>query len=89
MWKDYIDWSAVLPDYRKVFVSFGDNEVLKGDIETWLDIANLTHSDATDSELSGCKQCLSSSGIHDTATSNLQNSPIFNPVIEFVKENFA
>lgn len=81
MWKDYIDWSDVLPDYSKIFVSYGDQEVLKGDIETWLDIAQLTDSDATI-----FRQL---DGHHDNAIFQLKNSTIFNPLVEFLTSTFA
>lgn len=81
MWKDYIDWSDVLADYSKIFVSYGDQEVLKGDIETWLDIAKLTNSDATTFRQLG--------GHHDDPIFHLKNSTIFDPLLNFLTSAFA
>ena len=81
MWKDYIDWSEVLPDYSKVFVSYGDQEVLKGDIEKWLEISNLANSKATIFRQLG--------GHHDDSVFTLKNSTIFPPLVDFVTSAFA
>lgn len=91
MWKDYVDWYDLLPDDKsKIFVSYGDNEVLKGDIQTWLDIADLPNSAATiHRDLPGCSGCLFQSGTHDNAIFNLRNSTIFEPLVGFLTQNFA
>lgn len=81
MWNDYIDWTDVLPDSSKIFVSYGDQEGLKGDIQTWLEIAQLTNSDA-----SIFRQL---DGGHDDAIFNLQNSTIFEPLVNFLTLAFA
>ena len=81
MWNDYIDWSEVLPDFSKIFVSYGDQEVLKGDIEKWLEISTLANSDATIFR--------QMNGHHDDAIFHLQNSTIFAPLVEFVTSTFA
>lgn len=89
--KDYVDWNNLLPDDKsKVFVSYGDNEVLKGDIETWLEIAELPGSGATIwRDRPGCESCLFQSGTHDNILFNLKDSTIFQPLANFLKDNFA
>lgn len=91
MWKDYIDWYDILPDDKsKIFVSYGDQEVLKGDILTWLDIAKLPNSGATiHRDLAGCEKCLFQSGTHDNVLFNLKESGIHNGTVTFLTDNFA
>lgn len=91
MWKDYINWYDLLPeDKNKVFVSYGDNEVLKGDIQTWLDIAGLTQSNATIyRDLAGCNYCLFASGTHDNFYINGDKTQLVQPLVDFLTNNFA
>ena len=81
MWKDYIDWSEILPDFSNVFVSYGDQEVLKGDIEKWLEISTLANSNAT--------LFRQMDGHHDDAIFKLKNSTIFEPLVNFLTSAFA
>ena len=89
-WKDYINWSDLLPeDKSKVYVSYGDTEVLKGDIQTWIDIAELEDSGATIfRDLAGCEDCTFASGTHDNVVFNFRNSPIFSSLVDFMTANF-
>lgn len=90
-WKDYVDWYDLLPENKsKVFISYGDNEVLKGDIMTWMDIANLPGSEATIyRDLAGCDNCLMQSGTHDNIIFNLKQSPIYKSLVGFLTGNLA
>lgn len=89
-WKDYINWSDLLPeDKSKIYVSYGDTEVLKGDIQTWIDIAELENSGATiHRDLGGCEDCTFASGTYDNVLFNLRNSPIFDTLVDYMTTNF-
>lgn len=89
-WKDYIDWYDLLPDNKEnIYVSYGDNEVLKGDIQTWIDIAKLDDSGATIfRDLAGCDKCFFASGTHDNILFNQNDSPISSSIVDFLVERF-
>lgn len=91
MWKDHIDWYDLLPeDKSKIFVSYGDNEVLKGDIQSWLRLANLTDSSATIyRDMPGCDKCWIQSGTHDNPYIDGPTSPIGKPLVDFLVKEFA
>lgn len=89
-WKDFIDWSEVLPDYGNIFVSYGDQEVLKGDIETWLNIAKVEDSNATIyRDLSGCSNCQLASGTHDNVIISAKNSAGYPKLVDFLVSKFS
>lgn len=91
MYKDYIDWNSLVPnDKNKIFVSYGDNEALKEDFETWLDISELPQPKATIwRNRPGCDYCLFQSGTHDKILINLEDSIIFQPLDDYLTSNSA
>lgn len=78
-WKDHIDWSEILPESSKIFVCYGEKEVLKGDIESWIDISGISDSNATIFNQPG--------GHHDDWTIHTTNSTIFPIFAKFLKNN--
>ena len=80
-WKDHIDWSEILPESSKIFVSYGEKEVLKGDIQSWVDISGISISNATIFNQPG--------GHHDDWTMRTTNSTIFPIFAEFLKRNIV
>ena len=89
-WKDYINWEEILPDPAKIFISYGDQEVLKGDILTWLNIANLQDSQATIyRDLAGNENTSTPSGTHDNLFLSGRTSKGYGELIDFLTHNFA
>lgn len=78
--KDYIDWSEVLPDPSKIFVAFGGHEVLAADIRNWANIAKL--------EENGAQVLNDTTGIHDGFTFTVLSN-YYHDVVDFHKNNFS
>lgn len=75
-YKDTINWSSILPHHSKVFVSYGEYEVLRGDIESWISNADLSNSTVY----------LEPKGIHDMVTDIPYTSPVTPEIVRFLKK---
>lgn len=74
---DQIDWSHILPDPSNIFVSYGQFEILRSATEDWIRNAGLNPNIST--------IYMEPLGTHDTLTSNVTTSKVFDPLVAFLR----